>query len=104
MYAIVHTGGKQVRVSPDEFVNVEKLEVPVGEQVELDQVLMVQSDSGETRIGTPLVEGAKVVCQVIAQGRGKKIRGYTFKPKKNIHRRFGHRQSFTKLQVKEIQA
>ena len=104
MYAIVHTGGKQVRVAPNEIVRVEKLDTPVGEQVELDRVLMVRSDDEEARVGTPYVEGAKVVCKVLAQERGKKIRGFTYKPKKNVHRRFGHRQSLTKLLVQEIQA
>ena len=103
MYAVVHTGGKQVRVAPKDVVDVEKLEIAVGEQVTLDRVLMIRTDDA-TRVGTPFVEGAKVVCRVLAQGRGEKIRGFTFKAKKNIRRRFGHRQSFTKLLVEEIQA
>jgi large subunit ribosomal protein L21 len=103
MYAVVHTGGKQVRVGPKDVVNVEKLETPVGEQVTLDRVLMIRTDDA-TRVGTPFVEGAKVVCRVLAQGRGPKIRGFTFKAKKNVRRRFGHRQSYTKLLVEEIQA
>ena len=101
MYAIVHTGGKQVRVALNDVVSVEKLEKEVGEQVELGSVLMIRTDD-DVRIGTPYVEGAKVVCQVLSQGRGKKIRGFTFKAKKNERRRFGHRQAFTKLKVLEI--
>lgn len=105
MYAIVQTGGKQLKLAPKDVVDVEKLETPVGEQVELGSVLMVRTDGDEdARVGTPFVEGAKVVCKVLAQGRGKKIRGFTFKPKKGERRRFGHRQSFTKLLVEEIQA
>ncbi|NLC57630.1 MAG: 50S ribosomal protein L21 [Armatimonadetes bacterium] len=103
MYAVVHSGGKQVRVAPNEVVDVEKLDAPVGEQVTLDQVTMIRTDDG-TRLGTPFVEGAKVVCKVLAQGQGEKIRGFTYKAKKNIRRRFGHRQPFTKLLVQEIQA
>lgn len=103
MYAVVHSGGKQVRVAPNDVVQVEKLEASVGDQVTLDQVLMVRTDDG-TRLGTPFVEGARVVCKVLAQGRGPKIRGFTYKPKKNVRRRYGHRQSFTQLLVQEIQA
>ncbi|MDH7569611.1 MAG: 50S ribosomal protein L21 [Armatimonadota bacterium] len=102
MYAVVHTGGKQMRVAPNDVVNVEKLPTPVGEVVELDRVLMVRTEE-DVRIGTPFVEGAKVVCKVLAQGRGPKIRGFTYKPKKNERRRFGHRQSYTRLLVQEIQ-
>ena len=103
MYAVVHTGGKQVRVAPNDVVDVEKLETAVGEQVTLDRVLMVRTEDA-TRVGTPFVEGAKVVCRVLEQGRGEKIRGFTYKPKKNIRRRFGHRQAYTKLLVEEILA
>lgn len=101
MYAVVQTGGKQVRVAPKEVVAVEKLDAREGEAVVLDQVLMVRTDAN-TRIGTPFVEGAKVVCKVLAHDRGKKIRGFIYKPKKNERRRFGHRQWFTRLRVEEI--
>ncbi len=102
MYAIVHTGGKQVRVAPNDVVDVEKLDTPVGQEVRLEQVLMLRTDA-DVRVGDPYVPGVAVVCEVLQQGRGKKIRGFTFKAKKNERRRFGHRQSFTKLRVREIQ-
>lgn len=102
MYAVVHTGGKQVRVAPNDVVNVEKLEAAIGDEIALERVLMVRTDE-ETRIGTPFVDGAKVRCKVVAQGKGKKIRGFTFKAKKNERRRFGHRQQYTRLLIQEIQ-
>jgi large subunit ribosomal protein L21 len=103
MYAIVKTGGKQYRVAEGATIVVEKLEGLPDDTVELTEVLMVSGDDG-LKIGEPLVEGAKVVAKIVEQGRGKKINGYTFKPKKNIHRRYGHRQYQTTLQIDSIVA
>jgi large subunit ribosomal protein L21 len=103
MYAIVRTGGKQYRVSENQLLRVEKLDVGVGGEVRLDEVLVLGGE-GATTIGSPTVSGAAVVARVVEQGRGRKIRGFTFKAKKNQRRRFGHRQHYTALRIEAIEA
>jgi len=103
LYAIVRAGGKQYKVREDTVLSVEKHEGNAGEQISLSDVLMVSDDSG-VKVGTPLVAGASVTAEVVEQYRGKKIRGFTYKPTKNIRRRYGHRQSLTRLRVVEIKA
>jgi len=103
MYAIVRSGGKQYRVTENQVLRVEKLEVGVGGEVRLDDVLVVGGE-GSTTVGTPIVAGAAVVARVLEQGRGRKIRGFTFKAKKNQRRRFGHRQHYTALLIQSIEA
>ena len=99
MYAIIETGGKQYRVQENDFLFVEKLEVAEGEEVVFDKVLMV-----EGKIGSPVVEGAKVVAKVVAQGKAPKIIVYKYKAKKNYHKKQGHRQAYTKVQITSIEA
>ncbi len=101
MYAIIRTGGHQYRVAPGDTIEVERLEAEPGSQVELGEVLMVSNDEG-TQVGTPLVEGAKVIATVLRQGRGKKLIVFKFKPKKRYRRKTGHRQNLTMLSIKEI--
>ncbi|HEY3299088.1 MAG TPA: 50S ribosomal protein L21, partial [Armatimonadota bacterium] len=93
MYAVLKTGGKQYTVRENEFIQVEKLDVPAGEQLVISDVLFVSGDKGAL-VGTPVVEGAKITCKVLRHGLGNKITGFTYK-KGNQHRRFGHRQPFT---------
>ena len=99
MYAIIETGGKQYRVQENDFLFIEKLEVAEGEEVVFDKVLMV-----EGKIGSPVVEGAKVVAKVVAQGKAPKIIVYKYKSKKNYHKKQGHRQPYTKVQITKIEA
>jgi large subunit ribosomal protein L21 len=101
MYAVVRTGGKQLRVSPGDVVNVEKLSVEPGATVELTDVLMVSTDQGTT-VGTPTVQGAVVVCTAVRDGKGKKITIYKYKRRKGFSKKQGHRQPFTTLSVTEI--
>jgi large subunit ribosomal protein L21 len=101
MYAVVRSGGKQVRVQPGKKVRVEKLAGEVGSQVELDEVLLVGGD-GEARVGRPCVDGARVLGTITAQGRGDKIVVWKFKRRKNYRRKQGHRQAYTEIQVDEI--
>jgi large subunit ribosomal protein L21 len=103
MYAVVRTGGKQVRVMPGSAVRVEKLPGAVGESVELDQVLLVGGE-GETRVGTPLVEGVKVVGTITDQGRGPKITVFKMKRRKGYRRKMGHRQDYTEIRVDSIES
>ncbi len=103
MYAVVTTGGKQIKVSEGDIVRVEKLEVAVGDKVELDQVHMIGKDDGVILDKSKLAK-AKVVCQVRGEGRRKKIRVFKYKRRKNYHRTYGHRQSYTELLVEKIKA
>jgi large subunit ribosomal protein L21 len=102
MYAVVRTGGKQVRVSPGQAVRVERLPGAVGDRIELDEVLMVGGE-GDARVGQPVVAGAKVVGTITAQGRGPKITIFKQKRRKNYRRKQGHRQEYTELRVEAIE-
>ncbi|RMG73447.1 MAG: 50S ribosomal protein L21 [Nitrospirae bacterium] len=101
MYAIVETGGKQYRVREGQTIKVEKIEVPAGETVELDRVLLV-SDSDNVTVGTPYVEGAKVKAKVVETKKDKKVLVFKKKPRKGFKRLRGHRQFYTKLQIENI--
>lgn len=103
MYAIVKTGGKQYRVEEGQTVVVEKLDGDVEGQVELTEVLLVSNDSGLS-VGAPTVSGAKVVATIVEHGKGPKIDAITFKPKKGIRNRYGHRQPLTRLRIDSIVA
>ena len=103
MYAVIKTGGKQYRVSPGESIDVEKLPYDVGEQIELDEVLLVSNDS-DPKIGQPLVEGAKVKATVTRQTKGRKVIIFMFRPSKRYRRKKGHRQHYTRLRIDEIVA
>ena len=101
IYAIIETGGKQYQVKPGATIEVEKLPVEEGARVEFDRVLLVNSDDG-IKVGMPLVDGAKVIAEVVEQGRAKKIIVFKYKHKARYRRRNGHRQPYTKLSIKEI--
>ncbi len=102
MYAIIKTGGKQYRVREGATIFVEKLESEVDAAVVFDEVLAVGSE-GNLKIGTPVVEGAKVTGKVVAQGKEKKILVFKYKAKSNYRRRQGHRQPFTKVVIEKIE-
>lgn len=101
MYAVVRSGGRQYRVQAGDQFLVEKLPVEAGQQITLDEVLLVADDDG-AKIGTPLVEGARVIATVLAQEKGPKIRIFKYRPKQRYRRRAGHRQTYTRLRVDEI--
>ena len=103
MYAVLTTGGKQYRVSEGDVLFVEKLNAEVDSTVELTEVLAVSKD-GELKVGAPVVEGAKVVAKVLAQGKAKKITVFKYKPKKDYRKKTGHRQPYTKLVIEKIEA
>ena len=100
-YAIVQTGGKQYRVSSGEIIDVMHLPAVEGSTVELDQVLLV-ADGESVRVGKPTVEGAKVLAEVLSEGKGKKVIVFKYKPKVRYRRMKGHRQLYTRLAIKEI--
>lgn len=99
MYAVIESGSKQYRVAEGDVIEVETLPVEPGKEVELERVLMVSKDGG-IKVGTPTIEGAKVTATVKSHGRGKKI--IVYKHKKNYHKKQGHRQNFTRLQIDKI--
>ncbi|MBC1418304.1 50S ribosomal protein L21 [Listeria fleischmannii] len=102
MYAIIETGGKQVKVEAGQEIYVEKLDGEVGDIVTFDKVLFVGGDA--SKVGAPFVEGATVTAKLTKQGRAKKLTVYKYKPKKNYHKKQGHRQPYTKLTIDAINA
>ncbi len=103
MYAVVETGGKQFRVQVGDKFRVERLEGEVGQEVVFDKILMVGGEDS-TKFGSPLVSGASVKAEVLSQARADKILVFKFKSKKNYRRMRGHRQYFTEICIKEINA
>ena len=97
MYAVILTGGKQLKVEEGNVIRIEKLTAEAGDTVTFDQVAAVGDDSGLT-VGAPFVDGAKVTATVLKNGKGKKIRVFTYKPKKAQ----GHRQPFTCVRIESI--
>jgi large subunit ribosomal protein L21 len=100
-YAIIESGGKQYRVQPGDTIEVEMLAAEPGSILDLDRVLMLSQDEQVT-VGQPTVAGARVIAEVQEHGRGKKIIVFKYKPKVRYRRKQGHRQSFTRLAIKEI--
>jgi len=103
MYAVIVTGGKQYKVREGERLKVEKIEAATGEQLTFERVLLVGKDEN-VQIGTPVVEGAKVTGEVVAQGRHKKIRIIKFRRRKHHMKQQGHRQWFTEIKITGIAA
>ena len=103
MYAIIETGGKQYKVEAGDVIYIEKLEVEAESEVTFDKVIAVGSDD-TIKVGAPYVEGATVSAKAVKNGKGKKITVFTYKPKKNIKRKKGHRQPYTKVEISAINA
>ena len=101
MKAIIVTGGKQYTVAEGDILFVEKLGVEAEETVTFEQVLAVL-DGENTKIGTPVVEGAAVEAKVVKNGKGKKVTVFKYKPKKNEKKKIGHRQPYTKVEITKI--
>ena len=103
MYAVVQTGGKQYRVEEGNTVLIEKLETEAGKEVVLDQVLMI-GDGEKVTIGRPVVEGAKVIADVVKQTKGPKLIVFKKRTKKGYKKTQGHRQNLTEIKIKSIKA
>jgi len=101
MYAVIKTGGKQYRVAADEVLTVEKVAGDAGAKIEFTEVLMV-GNGGGAKVGAPVVSGAKVVAEVVEQGRGPKVIAFKKRRRKNSRRKRGHRQELTTVRIKEI--
>ena len=103
MFAVIKTGGKQYRVAKGDVIRVEKLEAQDGDKITLDEVLMV-GEAGKPTVGTPLVKGASITAEVVAQARAPKIIVFKKKRRQNYRRKKGHRQDITILRVTDITA
>ncbi len=101
MFAIIETGGKQIKVSEGETVKIEKTGKDQGDAITLERVLMISRDDRLT-FGTPYIEGAQVKAEVVSNGKEKKVLVFKMKPRKGFRRLRGHRQSFTLLRINEI--
>jgi large subunit ribosomal protein L21 len=102
MYAIIETGGKQLKVEEGQAIYIEKLDVEAGESVTFDKVLFVGGEN--VKVGSPVVAGATVTAKVEKQGRQKKIIVFKYKAKKNYRKKQGHRQPYTKVIIEKINA
>lgn len=103
MYAVIVTGGKQYKVAEGEFLKIEKLDVPVGEAISFDRVLLI-GNGEDVKIGAPVVDGAKVTAEVIDQGRHDKVTIIKFRRRKHSMKRQGHRQWYTEIKITGISA
>ena len=103
MYAVVKVAGFQYRVEKDQVLRVPLLDVPSGESITLQDVLLVH-DGSTVKVGSPVVDGASVSAEVVAHGRTPKLVAGKFKRRSKYRRRWGHRQDFTELKISDIQA
>ena len=101
MYAVIEQGGKQYRVAAGDKFRVEKIHAEDGAQVEFDKVILLGKDEGAV-VGAPYVDGATVTASVVKNGKEKKIIVYKYKSKKGYHKKQGHRQPYTKLEIQKI--
>lgn len=101
MYAVIASGGKQFKVQEQDIITLERLEGEAGARVVFDRVLAV-GEGAELKMGTPLVEGAKVEGEIVAQLRGPKLIAFKMKRRKGYRRRKGHRQELTKVKITSI--
>ena len=102
MYAVIETGGKQYIVRENDVLQVERIEAEPDSELQFDGVLLVSDENGDVKIGTPRVEGAKVLAEALGDRKGEKIIVGKFKRRKNYRRKVGHRQTFTSVRIKSI--
>lgn len=98
MYAVIETGGKQYRVSEGDVITVEKLNVEDGANVELDKVLIL-GEGNDIKVGTPYIDGAKIMGRVVENGKAKKVVIFKYKSKKDYRKKQGHRQPYTMIEI-----
>jgi large subunit ribosomal protein L21 len=103
MYAIIKTGGKQLKAAQDDILIIEKIEGEPGTKIEFDEVLMVV-DGDKQKLGSPYLKGALVKGEILRQGKAAKIEAFNYKPKKNERKRWGHRQPQTHVKITAVEA
>ena len=102
MFAIIQSGGRQVKVSPGSVITVDRVDVEPGQEVSIDQILILEKDSGDIVAGSPFVASAKVVGVVEGEARGPKIRVFKKKRRKGMRRTKGHRSTYTRVRITDI--
>ena len=102
MLVVIKTGGKQYLVKPGDKIKIEKIEKEGDKEIIFDQVLLVEKNR-KIEIGTPLVNGAKVVGKILRQGKSKKVIVFKYKPKTRYKKKAGHRQLFTEVEITKIE-
>jgi large subunit ribosomal protein L21 len=102
VYAIIQSGGRQVKVSPGTVITVDRVAVEPGQEVSIDQILILENESGEIMAGSPFVANAKVVGVVEGESRGPKIRIFKKKRRKGMRRTRGHRSTYTRVRITDI--
>ena len=104
MYAIMQSGGRQVRVDPGTVVTLDHMAVETGQEITFDRVLLVEKDGGQVLTGAPYVADARVIGVVSGEARGPKIRVFKKKRRKGMRRTKGHRSVLTRVMIREISA
>ena len=102
MFAIIQSGGRQVKVSPGDVITVDRFEANAGDEVMIDQVLVLEKEGGELFAGAPYVANVKVIGVVDGESRGPKIRVFKKKRRKGMRRTKGHRSTYTLIRIKDI--
>jgi len=102
VFAIIQSGGRQVKVTPGSVVTVDRVPVAAGESVSIDQVLLVGTDDGKILTGSPFVQSARVVGVIAGEARGPKIRVFKKKRRKTSRQTIGHRSTLTRVEIKDI--
>jgi len=101
IYAVIETGGKQYKVTPGQAIDVERLDVAEGNTIDLERVLLI-ANGDKVTVGTPTIDGAKVIATSQGDGKGKKIIVFKYKPKVRYRKKTGHRQLYTRLVIDKI--
>jgi large subunit ribosomal protein L21 len=102
VFAIIQSGGRQVKVAPGEVITVDRIDAAVGQEVSIDQVLVLEKDGGEVLAGSPFVADVKVVGVIDGEARGPKIRVFKKKRRKGMRRTKGHRSTYTRVRITDI--
>jgi len=103
VFAIIESGGRQIKVSPGSVVEVDRIDAQAGDEVSIDRVLFLERDGGEVFAGAPFVANAKVLGVIDGESRGPKIRVFKKKRRKGMRRTKGHRSTYTRVRVTDIQ-
>ena len=104
MHAVIKTGGKQYIVRPGDVIDIEKISGEPGEEVDFEEVLLVSADGEDVKVGSPLVESARVEGKIVRQKKGEKIVVFKFKRRKGYRKKAGHRQNLTSVEITGISA
>jgi large subunit ribosomal protein L21 len=104
VFAIIQSGGRQVKVAPGDVITVDRFDANPGDEVTIDQVLVLEKDGGEVLAGSPYVPNVRVVGVVDGESRGPKIRIFKKKRRKGMRRTNGHRSTYTRVRIKDILA